>query len=83
MVVVSGAAGAVGSVVCQLAKGHGCTVVAIAGGKEKCDWLKNDLGVDVALDYKSSTFRNDFKKAVGYLDVTDSYHPVTATGLTK
>lgn len=38
-VIVSGAAGAVGSLVCQLAKIHGCRVVGVAGGKEKCDFL--------------------------------------------
>ncbi|KAH7884726.1 hypothetical protein F5I97DRAFT_1493893 [Phlebopus sp. FC_14] len=66
--VVSGAAGAVGSLVCQLGKRAGARVIAIAGGPEKCSWLQNEIGVDKALDYKSDTFREDFK-AVGYLDV--------------
>jgi NADPH-dependent curcumin reductase CurA len=52
-VVVSGAAGSVGSVACQLAKHHGCTVIGIAGGKPKCDWLVGACGVDHAIDYKS------------------------------
>lgn len=52
-VVVSGAAGSVGSVACQLAKQHGCTVVGIAGGKSKCDWLADACGVDHVIDYKS------------------------------
>lgn len=52
-VVVSGAAGAVGSIVCQLAKLKGCRVVGIAGGPRKCDWLRNDLAIDGAIDYKS------------------------------
>ena len=51
-VVVSGAAGAVGSVVGQLAKAHGCHVIGIAGGPEKCAWLTDELGFDAAVDYK-------------------------------
>lgn len=53
VVVVSGAAGAVGSVVGQIAKIKGCTVVGIAGGKDKCDYVVNELGFDDAIDYKS------------------------------
>ncbi|KAG1722968.1 uncharacterized protein EDB91DRAFT_186739 [Suillus paluster] len=67
--VVSGAAGAVGSLVCQLGKRAGARVVAIAGTTDKCAWLENELGVDKVLNYKSPTFRKDFVKAVGYLDV--------------
>lgn len=52
-VVVSGAAGATGSVVAQIAKIKGCRAIGIAGGKEKCDWLVKDLGLDGAVDYKS------------------------------
>jgi NADPH-dependent curcumin reductase len=52
-VVVSGAAGATGNVVGQIAKIKGCRVIGIAGGPEKCAWIKNDLGFDVAIDYKS------------------------------
>jgi hypothetical protein len=66
---VSGAAGAVGSLVCQLGKRAGARVVALAGSDDKCTWLENELGVDKALNYKSETFRKDFKDAVGYLDV--------------
>ena len=66
---MSGAAGATGSVVCQLGKKVGAKVIAIAGSKEKCDWLEKDLGVDKALNYKSPSFRKDFIDAVGYLDV--------------
>jgi NADPH-dependent curcumin reductase len=51
-VVVSGAAGAVGSVVGQLAKIRGCRVVGIAGGPEKCAWLVDELGFDAAIDYR-------------------------------
>lgn len=52
-VVVSGAAGAVGSIVGQIAKIKGCTVVGIAGGPQKCAWLTGELGFDAAIDYKS------------------------------
>ena len=52
-VVVSGAAGAVGSLVGQIAKLKGCRVVGIAGGPEKCKWIVNELGFDAAIDYKS------------------------------
>jgi NADPH-dependent curcumin reductase CurA len=52
-VVVSGAAGAVGSVAGQIAKIKGCRVVGIAGGEEKCRWLTEELGFDAAIDYKS------------------------------
>jgi len=67
--VVSGAAGATGSVVCQLGKLVGAKVIAIAGADDKCRWLEEDLGVDKALNYKSPTFKKDFKESVGYLDV--------------
>jgi NADPH-dependent curcumin reductase len=53
-VVVSGAAGAVGSVVGQIAKLKGCRVVGIAGGAAKCAYLK-ELGYDVAIDYKAAS----------------------------
>ncbi|MEZ5920003.1 MAG: NADP-dependent oxidoreductase [Parvularculaceae bacterium] len=56
-VFVSAASGAVGSVVCQLAKVKGARVVGTAGSTAKCDWLKNEAGVDVALNYK------DYKNA--------------------
>jgi NADPH-dependent curcumin reductase len=52
-VVVSAAAGAVGSVVGQLAKIKGCRAVGIAGGADKCRYLVNDLGFDAAIDYKA------------------------------
>ena len=55
--------------VCQLGKLAGAKVIAIAGTKDKCDWLENDLHVDKALNYKSPTFQKEFKDAVGYLDV--------------
>jgi len=67
--VVSGAAGAVGAVACQLGKQMGAKVYAIAGTKDKCDWLEQECGVEKAFNYKSPTFYEDFKKTVGYLDV--------------
>jgi NADPH-dependent curcumin reductase CurA len=51
-VVVSAAAGSVGSIVGQIAKIKGCRVVGIAGGKDKCNWLTSELGFDAAVDYK-------------------------------
>ena len=52
-VVISGAAGAVGSIAGQIAKLKGCRVVGIAGGKEKCALLTQELGFDGAIDYKN------------------------------
>jgi hypothetical protein len=51
--VVSGAAGATGSVSGMIAKIKGCRVVGIAGGREKCDWLLKEAGFDAAIDYKN------------------------------
>ncbi|HEY0849068.1 MAG TPA: NADP-dependent oxidoreductase [Bradyrhizobium sp.] len=57
-VVVSAAAGSVGSIVGQIAKIKGCRVVGIAGGKDKCNWLTSELGFDAAVDYKDgATFK--------------------------
>ncbi len=57
-VVISGAAGAVGSVTGQIAKIKGCRVIGIAGGPEKCAYLVDELGFDGAIDYKSENIRN-------------------------
>jgi NADPH:quinone reductase len=54
VVVVSGAAGAVGSLVGQIAKNRGCRVVGIAGTDQKVEWLVNELGFDAAFNYKTS-----------------------------
>jgi NADPH-dependent curcumin reductase CurA len=62
-VLVSGAAGAVGSLVGQIAKLKGCQVVGIAGGKEKCDYLTGELGFDAAIDYKSESLYPAIKAA--------------------
>ena len=57
-VVVSAAAGSVGSIVGQIAKIKGCRVIGIAGGKDKCHWLTSELGFDAAVDYKDgATFK--------------------------
>lgn len=61
---VSGAAGAVGSLVTQLGKLKGMRVVASAGSKEKCDWLTREGGADVALNYKDYKTAGDLTKAL-------------------
>ena len=61
-VVVSGAGGAVGMVVGQIAKIKGCHVVGIAGGAEKCTCVTKDFGFDAAIDYKSENVRAAVQK---------------------
>jgi hypothetical protein len=61
-VVVSAAAGAVGSIVCQLAKIKGCRVVGIAGSDDKCNWLKDDLNVDEVINYKKENVLESLKE---------------------
>jgi NADPH-dependent curcumin reductase CurA len=61
-VVVSAAAGAVGSLVGQLAKIWGTRTVGIAGGPHKCAFLKDGLGFDVAVDYKAADFASTLKR---------------------
>ncbi|MCY0900611.1 MAG: NADP-dependent oxidoreductase [Firmicutes bacterium] len=61
--VVSGAAGAVGSVVGQIGKILGCRVVGIAGSADKTRWLIEELGFDAAVDYKSADFQSDLRAA--------------------
>jgi len=60
-VVVSGAAGATGSVAGQLAKIAGCRVIGIAGGAEKCRWLVEQAGFDAAIDYKADDVAKSLK----------------------
>ena len=62
-VVVSAAAGSVGAFVGQIAKIKGCRVVGIAGGAEKCAWLKDELGFDAAIDYKAGNLSDALKEA--------------------
>lgn len=69
-VVVSGAAGATGSVAGQMAKIAGARVVGLAGSDDKCRWLERELGFDVCLNYKDPEFRKRFKEATPkYVDV--------------
>ncbi len=62
VVLVSAAAGAVGSLVGQIAKIKGCRVIGIAGGKEKCDYVKSELGFDEVIDYKNDNIYSALKK---------------------
>ncbi|OQE37413.1 hypothetical protein PENCOP_c010G01152 [Penicillium coprophilum] len=69
-VVVSGAAGATGSIAGQIAKIHGATVYGIAGSDEKCRWLVDELKFDGALNYKSKDFAEQFKSLMqGKIDL--------------
>jgi NADPH-dependent curcumin reductase CurA len=61
-VVVSGAAGAVGQTVGQMAKIKGCRVVGIAGGPEKCAWVVKELGFDACIDYKAGDVKAGLKE---------------------
>lgn len=61
-VLVSGAAGAVGSIVGQIAKLKGCEVVGIAGGPEKCKYIVDELGFDAAIDYKNENVRTALRE---------------------
>jgi len=70
-VVVSGAAGATGSVVGQIAKLKGATVLGLAGEDSKVHWLKEELGFDNALNYKDPDFKNKFRAATP--DLIDVY----------
>ena len=60
-VLVSGASGAVGSIVGQIAKLKGCRVIGIAGGPKKCAHLVNDLGFDGAIDYKAGGLKRSIR----------------------
>lgn len=62
-VVVTGAAGAVGTLVGQLAKMKGCRVIGFAGKADKCKWLENEYGFDKAINYKSANLYKQLKAA--------------------
>jgi NADPH-dependent curcumin reductase CurA len=62
-VVVSGAAGAVGSIASQIARIDGCRVIGVAGGPEKCEWLTTELGLDAAIDYKRDDLARRLREA--------------------
>lgn len=68
VVVVTGAAGAVGSLVGQLAKLKGCKVIGFAGNDEKCNWLKTELGFDHVINYKTA-------------NVSDALHAAAPNGV--
>ena len=69
-VVVAAASGAVGSVVGQLAKLHGCRAIGIAGGKDKCDYVTGELGFDACLDHRDPSLKERFREATpGGVDV--------------
>lgn len=85
MVVVSGAAGAVGSIAGQIARVKGAIVIGTAGTDEKCRWLKDELGFDEALNYKDPDFAANFVAAtpvsrLGSFSSCDVKHG-TLTGL--
>ena len=61
-VVISGAAGAVGSHVGQIAKNNGLKVIGIAGSDVKCDWLIKELGFDHVINYKKQNVSSELKK---------------------
>jgi len=72
-IAVSAASGAVGSVVGQLAKRHGCRVVGIAGGAAKCGYVVDELGFDACVDHKAGDIKDGLKAAApdgvdGYFD---------------
>lgn len=88
-IVVSGAAGAVGSTVGQIARIKGCRAIGIAGSDEKCEWLTNDLGFDAAINYRTTQKLTPALKALcpdgvhGYFDnvggpTTDAVFPLLA-----
>ncbi|MDJ0654684.1 MAG: NADP-dependent oxidoreductase [Xanthomonadales bacterium] len=58
-VLVSAAAGGVGSMACQIARANGCRVIGIAGGPAKCGWLTDELGCDAAIDYKNQDLSDE------------------------
>ncbi|GAB3013689.1 NADP-dependent oxidoreductase [Mycobacterium bourgelatii] len=60
-VVISGAAGSVGSIAGQIARIKGCRVVGIAGGEDKCRWLVEELGFEAAIDYQAGDLRQQLK----------------------
>jgi NADPH-dependent curcumin reductase CurA len=70
VVLISGAAGAVGTLVGQIAKLCGCTVIGIAGGAEKCRWLVEEVGFDAAIDYRTEKVRARLRElAPGGVDI--------------
>jgi NADPH-dependent curcumin reductase CurA len=62
-IVVSGAAGATGAIVGQLARIAGCRTIGIAGGADKCHWLTEEAGFDIAIDYKAGDVKRQLREA--------------------
>lgn len=81
VVVVSGAAGAVGSIVGQLAKIKGCKVIGIAGSDDKCAWLTEEMGFDHAINYKTEAVADVLKKYAP--DGVDCYFDNVGGGLSS
>jgi len=67
-VLVSAAAGATGSIACQIARNMGCRVIGIAGSDDKCDWLTGTLGIDTAINYKTQDVAARLAKIEGGID---------------
>jgi NADPH-dependent curcumin reductase CurA len=68
-VLVSAAAGATGSIACQIARNMGCTVIGIAGSDDKCDYLTGDLGITRAINYKTQDVAAELAKIEGGINV--------------
>ena len=79
--VVSAASGAVGTVVGQLGKEYGLKVIGIAGGDVKCNYVKDELGFDDCIDYKSESFVSDLNNACS--DGVDIYFENVGGDVTK
>jgi NADPH-dependent curcumin reductase CurA len=83
-VFVSAASGAVGTIACQIAKNHGCTVVGSAGSDEKCKYLTEELGVDAAVNYRkapdlTAALRDAFPEGIDvYFENVGGEHLVAA-----
>jgi NADPH-dependent curcumin reductase CurA len=68
-VLISAAAGATGSVACQIARNMGCRVIGIAGSDDKCAWLIETLGIDTAINYKTQDVAAELAKVEGGINV--------------
>jgi NADPH-dependent curcumin reductase CurA len=68
-VLISAAAGATGSVACQIARNRGCRVIGIAGSDDKCSWLIEALGIDTAINYKTQDVAAELAKVEGGINV--------------
>ncbi len=81
--VVSGAAGATGSVSGMIAKIKGCRVVGIAGGREKCDWLLKEAGFDAAIDYKNENVGEALTKLARKVSTSTSTTSAARSSITR